>query len=177
VSSYWLPGNPALVTPYYSQPNLSWVQVIDFPDPTQNTGFTYTVPGDFFDIITLVSMSIGIANQPATRLAVIELVDQNDTVLWRIPNSLSASHLNILPLTWTPSSSSFESVTDDCAVAPLPLTLAQPGWVFSVSFVGGGANDIVESASITVTHIPTGIVGSSLDAETPATPSSTPILV
>lgn len=163
MSSFWNQGEPGLTLPFYVHPELSFVATENAVAPTGSIG--YTVEANYVDIISNVAVVI-VTSGAGTIHVGIQLADQSGVVVWQI--ELDATQAGNLPakgfVTFTPAVSTVTAFAGEAAsgVAPLPVTLAFPGYKLSFSADGSSAPSI-SAANVTVTHIPTGPVGSSLD--------------
>lgn len=130
-----------------------------------NGSANYVVDANYIDVITNVAVVITTGGAGSIHVG-IQLADTDGMVIWQIELDLTQS--GNLPasgfVTFSPAVSAIVAFSGEAAsgVAPLPESLAFPGYELSFS-ADGSTSPHIASANVTVTHIPTGPVGSSLD--------------
>lgn len=163
-----------LQLPINAEPGYAFEQTVTSPITGGSAATFYTTPSTYYDVVTMVTCEFTTVVAASSRLLVLQVQQSPTMTLFTIPAELTqvASYAGFY--TWTSSSSAGWGVDAGSAgiyqVMPLPTLLLYPGATFTILNRNAKPGDFIGPIVYTVTHVPTGPVGSNTDEELTPTP-------
>jgi hypothetical protein len=163
-----------VVFPPGAETDLAVTDVELFGGGSTANAFSYSTPGQYYDLIVTVGATLSTSASVVNRVADLVLFDQSGGRLWSSPAATAIPASSVGTYTWSSSATTAFSVMDGVAdylsFSPIPSTVLLPGYNLVLANRGMATGDTWDNVALVIIHVPTGPIGNQGQPDLVATP-------
>lgn len=171
-TTYMVP--PGIALPPYAESQYAWTETISIPFIADSGLFSYTTPGEYYDVVSIVFATLSTNATAGNRIPALEVTDGTGKIIFLIasqaPQTANVTGFYTWSSTTTAGYSSVDSSGNLWQVSPWPIYLMYPGQSLFLIITGVHGSENYSNPKMTITHIPSGPGDLSASTELLATP-------